>query len=59
MLKLLKEGKKLQWNKLSQTALLFDDLTFFLVKVNIPICSPDLLSSCIIVFIIELIGKPH
>ena len=45
-LKLSKEGKKLQWSKWSQIALLFDGLTFFPVRGDTPICSPDLISKC-------------
>ena len=47
-LKLSKEGKKLQWSKWSQMALLFDGLTFFPVRGDTPICSPDLISKCLI-----------
>ena len=47
-LKLSKEGKKLQWSKWSQIALLFDGLTFFPVRGDTPICSPDLISKCLI-----------
>ena len=36
-LKLSKEGKKLQWSKWSQIALLFDGLTFFPVRGDTPI----------------------
>ena len=42
ILKLSKEGEKLQWSKWSQIALLFDGLTFLPVRGNTPICSPDL-----------------
>ena len=39
---------KLQRSKWSQTALFFDDLTFFLVGADTPICFPDLISKCLI-----------
>ena len=42
ILKLSKESKKLQWSKLTQTALLFDGFTFFPVRSDKPICFPDL-----------------
>ena len=43
-LKLSKEGKKLQWSKWSQIALLFDGLTFFPVRGDAPLYSPDLIN---------------
>ena len=46
--KLSKEGKRLQWSKWSQTALLCEDLTSFPVGGDTPICSPDLISKCLI-----------
>ena len=39
-------GKKLQWNKWSQIALLFDSSTFFPVRGDTTICSPDLIPKC-------------
>ena len=47
-LKFPKVGKKLQWSKWWQIALLFDSLTFFPVRGDTPVCFPDLISQCLI-----------
>ena len=47
MLKLSKEGKKLQWSKRAQKALSFDGLSFFPFRGDAPICFPDLISKCL------------
>ena len=41
-LNLQEEGKKLQWGKWLQIALLFDGLTFFPVRGETTFCFPDL-----------------
>ena len=41
-------GKKLQWNKWSQIALLFDGLTFLPVRGDTHTCSSDLISKFLI-----------
>ena len=54
-LKLSKEGKKLQWSKWSQIALLFDGLNFFPLRGDTPICSPDLPLFCLALLTLEFL----